>query len=128
SPAALGGIGTPDNFLEINVDVLNTGAPGVLRAYDTFATSTLGVFLTETSGDMKIDTVDTKGDTSLVTLAGSIVGARLGGAGDNTPLSLFNVRANNVWLDANGGSIGSGSTLMPDADRKSTRLNSSHQI
>src|SRR4029077_12722458 len=78
---ALGGVGTPDNFLEINGDVLNTVAPGVLRVYDTFTTATLGVFLTETSGDMKIDTVDTTGDTSLVTLAGSIVDARNAGAG-----------------------------------------------
>ena len=96
-----GGIGHPGNFLEINVDQ-NLGTLGVLNAFDTAAASTLGVFLTETTGDMKIHTVTTNGDASLVTRAGSLVDARNGGAGDDAA----DVIANTVDLKAVGGNIG----------------------
>ena len=55
----LGGIGMPDNFLEINVDVLNGMPPGVLRALDITADSTAGIYLDEVSGDLQIHTVET---------------------------------------------------------------------
>src|SRR6185503_15631710 len=127
-PAApLGGIGTQANFLEINVDVLNSATPGVLRAYDTFATSTAGVYLTETVNDMKVHTVDTKGDSSLVTLGGSIVDARGGAGGENTAPLTFNVRANNIWLDANGGSVGTPAGT-PDATGNDLKIDSGHLV
>ena len=69
---AQGGIGTPENFLEINVDLNDAATPGVLRL-DTTAVSTLGVFLTDTAGSLAVHTVDTDADASLVTLAGSIL-------------------------------------------------------
>src|SRR5262249_26214297 len=106
-----GGIGTPGNFLETNVDA--NGAPlGVLNATDTASdrapfkvlsppfspapSGTYGIFLTETIGDMKIDTVHTKGDVSLATVAGSLVDARNNGAGDD----LANVIGNTIDLFA----------------------------
>jgi hypothetical protein len=113
-----GGVGTPGNFLEINVDGIG-GALGVLNVTDTASATTAfsystppfnpagsgtyGVFLTETVGDMKIDTVDTHGDVTLSTAAGSLVDARNGGAGDDAA----NVIGNTINLYALGGSIGS---------------------
>src|SRR5207244_2312457 len=77
------------------------------------ATKTYGVFITDTKLDMKVDTVITNADASLVTLAGSIVDARLGGAGKQT--GPANVIANNIDLDAHGGSIGAPQSANPDA-------------
>jgi len=133
-----GGVGTPRNFLETNVA---NGAYGVLNVTDTQSSratfsygaatlanaapsGTYGVFVTETTGDLNVDRVLTNGDASLVTLAGSIIDGRSAGAGDNTSLSPANVVANNVWLDANGGSIGSGSTLTPDATGNDLKIDS----
>ncbi|HYC45994.1 MAG TPA: hypothetical protein VED01_10995 [Burkholderiales bacterium] len=119
-----GGIGTPDNFLEINVDVLQGagGITGSLQAYDTaagLAPATQGVFLTEVrrAGDveaalggkeaigtnaLQIHTVDTKGDASLANTSGSVRDARNNGTGD----SAADVFANTVDIYANGGHIG----------------------
>ena len=97
----VGGIGERSNFLEINVDAAG-GPLGVLNAFDFAAPVTDGVFLTETEGDMKIDSVTTNGDASLVTRRGSLVDARNAGAGDD----LANILANTVDLKAVGGSIG----------------------
>ncbi len=97
----VGGIGERSNFLEINVDSTQTPG-GVLNAFDFAAPVTDGVFLTETTGDMKIDSVTTNGDASLVTRNGSLVDARNGGAGDD----LANVLANTIDLKAVNGSIG----------------------
>jgi hypothetical protein len=116
-----GGIGTPGNFLEINEDA-NGNPLGVVNAFDTASdttsfvkfphppnppfdptnSGTLGVFLTETSGDMQIDTVNTKGDVSLATVAGSLVDARKGGIGDDAA----NLIGNTINLFAAGGNIG----------------------
>jgi hypothetical protein len=114
-----GGIGTPGNFLEIHVNA--NGAPlGVLNATDTASatndwkvlplsqvhepapTGTYGIFLTQTAGDMEVGTVITKGDVSLATVAGSIVDARMGGAGLDSP----GVIGNTIDLYAKGGNIG----------------------
>ena len=98
----IGGIGERGNFLEIDVDAAG-GPLGVLNAFDFAAPVTDGVFLTETEGDMKIDSVTTNGDASLVTRRGSLVDARNAGAGDD----LADILANTVDLKAVGGSIGS---------------------
>ena len=119
----LGGIGTPNNFLEINVDV-RQGAGGVvgsLQAYDTAAGlgNTAGVFVTEVkraqdvlaalggpeadgTNALQVHTVDTKGNVTLATTSGSIRDARNNGTGDD----LANVFANTVNLFAVGGSVG----------------------
>ena len=83
-----GGIGTPGNFLEINVGT------GVLNAFDRLAATTSGIFLTETIGDMRVDTVWTRGDVTLTTVAGSIVDAR-----NDAEANVF---ATSIDLDANG--------------------------
>lgn len=115
-----GGIGTRSNFLEINVDVLNGAGSnlGVLRAFDTASGfNTEGIFITEvlragdvaavlgaeTAGDLKVHTVDTKGDVTLATQNGSIVDARNNGAGDDAA----DVFGNTINLFAQGGGIGS---------------------
>jgi len=115
-----GGVGTRSNFLEINVDVLDGAGPdlGVLRAFDTASGfNTEGIFITEvlragdvaavlgteTAGDLKVHTVDTKGDVSLATQNGSIVDARNNGAGDDAA----DVFGNTINLFAQGGGIGS---------------------
>ena len=100
----LGGIGTPDNFLEINVDVLN--GSGVLRAFDITADTTAGIFLTETTGDMKVHTVHTfdsdsaDGHVSLATqgASGSIMDAK-----DDPDADVI---GNTIDLYASLGSIG----------------------
>ena len=97
----VGGIGEPGNFLEITVNA-DGGPLGVLNAFDTNAATTQGVFLTQTVGDMEIDTVTTKGDVSLVTRRGSLVDARNGGAGDDAA----NVIGNTIDLKAVVGDIG----------------------
>jgi hypothetical protein len=124
----IGGVGTTDNFLEINVDVLNGSPLGVLRVYDTFGSSTPGVFLTDTALNMPIDQVITNGDASLVTLGGSIVDGRNSGAGDNTSTGAANVIANNVSLDANGGSVGMAPTTGPDATGNDLKIDSGHLV
>ena len=75
---------------------------------------------------MKVDHILTNGDASLATLAGSIVDARLGGTGDNTALGVANVVANNIDLDANGGSIGA--AVTPDAVGNDLKIDSSHLV
>ena len=113
-----GGVGTPGNFLEINVDA-NGGALGILNVtdiasdthtwlyssvpFDPANTGTFGVFLTETTGDMKIGTVKTQGDVTLATVAGSLVDARgVGGIGADGA----GVIGNTINLFATGGNIG----------------------
>jgi RTX calcium-binding nonapeptide repeat (4 copies) len=112
-----GGIGTPGNFLEVNVD--SDGVVlGVINATDTASattpfnyaalpfnpagTGTYGVFLTETVGDMKIDIIQTKGDVALSSVAGSLVDRSGGVGGDDAA----NVIGNTINLFANGGNIG----------------------
>ena len=103
---AQGGIGETDDYLEIDVDA-NVAfrapgtAPGVLNAFDDTATTTLGIYLTETSSDLHLDSVyttDGQGDVSLQTLDGSILDSRDEGDGDGAE----NVRGEIVDLDANG--------------------------
>ena len=103
-----GGVGTPADFLEVNVNA-DGGALGVLNVTDTAAArhawsagslpvaasannlgssaGTFGVFLTETSGDMKVGRILTNGDASLTTLSGSIVDAGTAARG-TTPRSV----------------------------------------
>ena len=135
SKSGRGGVGTPGDFLEIqvNADAAALGTTGTLTVDDDTAartpwsmtgaspsipnaagtnnlgaaSGTFGVFLTQTTGTMQVNVVYTHGDASLATLAGSIRDARGGGTGDNATF-LPNVRANNVDLDAIGGSIGDG--------------------
>jgi len=109
-----GGIGMPDNFLEINVD-RNNASSGVLRAYDKApVANTLGIFLDETAGAMRIHTVQTARDISLRTVGGSVIDRK---AGDEA-----NVLGQTIDIDANGGgSIGEvGSDLKIDSRRAST--------
>ena len=131
-----GGVGTPGDFLETDVNAdggalgvltitdndvtdpratWNINRGGGSDAAHLFAagtnnlgsgTGTFGVFVTEAIGDLEVNRILTNGDASLVTVAGSIVDARNNGAGLNTVNGLANVEANNVDLDANGGSIG----------------------
>ena len=126
SQSGTGGIGLPTNFLEINVDSAG-GSLGVLRAFDTAADDdkTLGIYLDEVAGDMKVHTVWTEGDNSLTTgnvslrsRAGSIVDARNGGAGD----AAADVLGQTIDIDAHGGSIGDtggGNDLEIDSLRSS---------
>ena len=94
APSGLvGGVGRTGNFLEIDVDNRNLGQ-GVLRAYDTTATSSQGIFLDEVAGDLRIHTVHTINDVSLRTVNGSIIDAR----NDDDA----NVIGLTVDLDANG--------------------------
>jgi hypothetical protein len=89
-----GGIGLPNNFLEINVDRLNQNT-GVLRAYDMAPVAhTLGIYLDEMSGALRIHTVLTSRDVSLRTVGGSIVDAR-----DDIAANIY---GQTIDLDANG--------------------------
>jgi hypothetical protein len=90
-----GGIGSSGNYLELDVDVLNGN--GVLNAIDIFAASTSGIFITETSGDLELDTVWTLRDVSLSAIDGNINDARNNGAGDDE----VNVLGQTIDLDAN---------------------------
>ena len=109
-----GGVGNLANFLEIQVNHLG-GTPGVLTVEDTAAPFTLGVYVTQTSGNLWVNTVHTNGSAALTTLAGSILDGRNGGLGNNAPdpnapggcCLVPNVVANFVELFAAGGSIGS---------------------
>ncbi|MGY3658239.1 hypothetical protein [Bradyrhizobium sp. USDA 376] len=120
--SGFGGIGTPDNFIEINVDALYGvgSALGVLDAIDTAAQvgNTSGIFITEVQrgpesqhwlgaianevDDLEVDLVNTQGDVSLATTRGSIVDARADGVGDDTA----SVIGNTINLFARGGNIG----------------------
>ncbi|MDD1750937.1 MAG: hypothetical protein LUO89_13810, partial [Methanothrix sp.] len=127
--AGVGGIGTPDNFLEINVDVLygSGSSLGVLTANDTAAGvgNTDGIFITEVVRgaeslsllgaapapnviggleveDLEVGLVQTAGDVTLATQEGSIVDARNGGVGGDTA----GVIGNTIDLYAHGGNIG----------------------
>ncbi|HEV8460189.1 MAG TPA: Calx-beta domain-containing protein [Gaiellaceae bacterium] len=150
SKSGRGGVGTPGDFLEIqvNADAAALGTLGVLTINDDNAnrtawsigslpngastnnlgsgSGTFGVFLTQTSGDLQINTVYTHGDASLVTSAGSIRDARNNGSGDNTTF-VPNVRANNIDLDANGGSVGDAQT-NPDAVGNDLKIDSSNLV
>ncbi|MHB1243985.1 MAG: beta strand repeat-containing protein, partial [Gaiellaceae bacterium] len=113
-----GGIGTPANFLETDVDTTDAATPGVLRAFDIYADSTQGIYLDEVVGDMKVHTIWTTENISLRTVAGSIVDARDGGFGDDAA----DVLGQAVDIDANGGSIGDtggGNDLELDSRRGS---------
>ena len=150
SSSGRGGVGTPGDFLEIqvNADAATLSTLGVLTIYDDnaalapwninslpnsgatnnvgAASGTFGVFLTQTTGDLQVNTVFTHGDASLVTRAGSIRDARNSGAGDQTFFAP-NLVANNVDLDANGGSIGAAQT-SPDAVGNDFKIDSSNLV
>ena len=113
---ATGGIGTQANFLETDVDVAN--GTGVLNAYDRLAASTAGIYVNETHGALKLDTVWTKADAALAARAGSIVDARGAGAGDDAA----NVIATNIDLDANG----SGSSIGDPSGGNDLEIESQH--
>ena len=139
-PVVHGGVGTPADFLEIIVNGVG-GALGVLDVTDVAATrrgwntnplpvadpgsanGTYGVFITQTTGDLELDTVVTNGDVSLSTFAGSIRDARSGGTGDNTPGDPANIIANNIDLQSVGGSIGD-TPSTPDAQGNDVKINS----
>ena len=64
------------------------------------------MFLVDTAGNMPLERVLTHGDAMLVTVNGSIIDGgrrRLGTTTSDVARTSF---ANNIWLDANGGSIG----------------------
>ena len=92
---SVGGVGNAGNYLEIDVDVLNGN--GVLNVLDIFASSTPGIFIAETSGDLELDTVWTTNDVSMYTIDGSINDARNNGDGDDE----VNVLGETIDLDAN---------------------------
>ena len=109
----LGGIGQPDvslglgGYVEIDVDTTGAGT-GVLVADDLASddAQTLGIYLDELFGDLRVGVVQTAGDdalttgnVSLRTVAGSILDAVAdAGAAD--------VLGQAIDIDANGGSIG----------------------
>ena len=123
-----GGVGTPGDFLGIHVNA--HGSHGVLTVTDTAApranastfpvlplvggvsnvpgaaTGTFGVYVTQTAGDMTINTVTTNANASLRTLGGSILDGRNGGTGLNTGIVAPNVIADDVDLLAGVGSVG----------------------
>ncbi len=130
-----GGVGTPADFLQIEVNA-DGGALGLLTVTDAqvgpateptlpltglthgleaggivipgATTGTYGVFINQTTGALELNTVTTTGDASLTTSAGSIVDGRgTGGVGDTSAVPAPNVTANDVDLNAIGGSIGS---------------------
>jgi hypothetical protein len=71
-----GGVGTPGNYLEIDVDVRDDQT-GALTVFDiSSGLNTPGVYVIETWSDLRVDLVWTIQDVSLVTLDGSILDAR----------------------------------------------------
>src|SRR5204862_4147633 len=66
-------------------------------------------FITQTSGDMEINTITTSADVSLDTLAGSLHDGRASGAGLNSGVVAANIVADNIDLLTVGGSIGASS-------------------
>ncbi|MBI3917574.1 MAG: hypothetical protein HY322_11275 [Betaproteobacteria bacterium] len=94
-----GGIGTPTNFLEIDVDIVGNLVltTGVLQAYDITTTDeTDGIFLDEVIGDLHVHTVQTLRDVSLRTTGGS--GSILDALDDDAA----NVIGQTIDLDAHG--------------------------
>ena len=88
-----GGVGTASNYLEIDVDVHGAGT-GVLNAFDvTSGPNTPGIFLAETSNDLRLDTVWTTQNVSMYTIDGNIIDAR----NDHE----VNVLGRTIALDAN---------------------------
>ena len=129
SRSGLGGVGTPDDFLlvQVNADGPDkSGNGGLLSVTDTAATrvlaalgsneppaggGTYGAFITQTNdngsnGNMDVNTVTTNGDASLTTTGGSILDARDFGSGDNSLIPAPNVIADNVDLSTTNGSVG----------------------
>jgi hypothetical protein len=130
-----GGIGTTDNFLEINTDVRQGfgGVTGALFAFDTAAGlgHTDGIFLTEVkraqdtaaalggteidgTNALQVNTVDTKGDATLATASGSIRDARNNGAGDDAA----DVFANTINLFAVGAASATRPLAQPAGQRQ----------
>jgi len=111
--SSTGGIGNLTNWLETNVDIL-ADETGEIRAYDTSAQATAGIWLDEIVGDMRVYLIETSDDTleggagagedvGLRTRNGSIVDA-------NSDDSLAaNVIGQSIYIDAHGGSIGQSS-------------------
>lgn len=146
-----GGVGSAGNYVEIDVDVRDDQT-GVLNVFDiiTSAANTPGIFLAETSSDLRLDTVWTTDDVSLYTIDGSIVDARndhevnIGGqdidldandwestpnsdSGPNTNAHIGNPNgSNDVEIDSSRGSLGTvsleadGSIYVTEADAKAT--------
>ena len=126
SVSGTGGIGLPDNFLEIQVDAVGgfpAVAKGLLNAHDLAADDdkTLGIHLDQVAGDLRIGVVETAGDNSLSTgnvslrsRAGSIIDGGANGAGD----AAADVLGQTIDIDAHGGSIG---TAAKDLDIDSLR-------
>ena len=126
SVSGTGGIGLPDNFLEIQVDAVGgfpAVAKGLLNAHDLAADDdkTLGIHLDQVAGDLRIGVVETAGDNSLSTgnvslrsRAGSIIDGAANGAGD----AAADVLGQAIDIDAHGGSIG---TAAKDLDIDSLR-------
>jgi hypothetical protein len=96
---AQGGIGLPTDYLEINVD--RNDATGVLRAFDTAAASSNGIYLDELLGDLRVDLVHTTADVSLRTVGGSILEGRPGGVDGDDDFAA-DVIGVSIDLDANG--------------------------
>ncbi len=93
----VGGVGLPDDFLEINVDALN--GTGALIVEDTAAATTSGVFLDELVGALKVDLVRTHGDVSLRTVGGSILDRQ---QNSNLGDTAADVIGRTIAIDANG--------------------------
>ena len=112
--AVNGGIGNAGNFLETNLldDVAGQQQAGVLKA-----DAPQNIYIEETEGDLRVHhVVSDQGDVTLVARNGSIVDGNDdldedGNAdtytdADGRTRDAVNVTANNVNLDANGGSVG----------------------
>jgi hypothetical protein len=101
----VGGVGNDGNYVEIDVDVANAKT-GVLNIFDvTSGANTPGIFVAETSFDLRLDTVWTKKDVSMYTIDGSIIDGRTG-IGSFTSVDVdfadeVNVLGQNIDLDAN---------------------------
>ncbi|HEX6131969.1 MAG TPA: hypothetical protein VF044_09565, partial [Actinomycetota bacterium] len=108
-----GGIGNAGNYLEIDVNVTDT--TGKLLAYDIHASSTPGIFIAETDGDLRIGRVWTTNDVSLYTIDGDIVDANAD--------SEVDVLGETIDMDANdfGGNSASIGSAGNDVDIDSSR-------
>ncbi|MBL8482242.1 MAG: hypothetical protein JNJ60_08610, partial [Rhodocyclaceae bacterium] len=118
TPQTAGGIGAPNDFLEINVDRTNAATPGLLYAYDnnTNAPTHGGIFIDEMSGNLTVAIVHSLENVSLRTVAGSIL--------DGENETVADVLGQAIDLDANGAgaSIGAvGNDLDIDSRRGSTQ-------
>src|SRR5438128_4972220 len=100
-----GGVGTANDFLEIDVAATDN-ATGKLTVSDiTASASSAGVYITEIGNtslggpdNLRVGNVRTNGDVSLATTRGSIIDANNDAAAD--------VIGNNIDVNAVGGSIG----------------------